>query len=274
MLRIGIFSNLSRISIRMLRHYDEIGLLVPESIDESTGYRYYSEAQLLLAARIQAFKNMGFGLNSIREIIRNCPDSRTMRQYLLNQQSQLAAQAAHIGDQLQRIEDAILQIGKEESLMKYSITLKEMPERQVASLRAIIPAYDQEGLLWEKMMRELAMQQVPLPADEPCLSMAIFHDSDYKEQNPDVEIQLPVQGSFRSTGDVVFKREPSMLAATVIYQGSYAQLSEVNRAIAEWVRDTGYQFDGPMFNIYHVSPSQTSNPDEWVTEVCYPVIRA
>lgn len=42
MLKIGDFSKLSRISIRMLRHYNEIGLLIPESIDDFTGYRYYS----------------------------------------------------------------------------------------------------------------------------------------------------------------------------------------------------------------------------------------
>lgn len=45
MLKIGDFSKLSRISIRMLRHYDEIGLLVPASTDSFTGYRYYGEAQ-------------------------------------------------------------------------------------------------------------------------------------------------------------------------------------------------------------------------------------
>mgnify|MGYP000023241084 CR=1 FL=1 len=45
MLKIGEFSKLTRISIRMLRHYDEIGLLVPENVDEFTGYRYYSEEQ-------------------------------------------------------------------------------------------------------------------------------------------------------------------------------------------------------------------------------------
>ena len=43
MLKIGEFSKLSRISIRMLRYYDEMGLLVPETIDPFTGYRYYSE---------------------------------------------------------------------------------------------------------------------------------------------------------------------------------------------------------------------------------------
>ena len=43
MLKIGEFSKLSRVSIRMLRHYDELGLLAPQSIDPFTGYRYYGE---------------------------------------------------------------------------------------------------------------------------------------------------------------------------------------------------------------------------------------
>lgn len=60
--KIGDFSKLSRISIRMLRHYNEIGLLIPESIDDFTGYRYYSEAQLPVANRITALKDMGFSL--------------------------------------------------------------------------------------------------------------------------------------------------------------------------------------------------------------------
>ena len=42
-------------------------------------------------------------------------------------------------------------------------------------------------------------------------------------------------------------------------------------AVAQWVKDSGYEFDGPAFNIYHVSPHETSDPNEFVTEVCYPV---
>lgn len=68
MLKIGEFSKLSRVSIRMLRHYDELELLVPETIDPFTGYRYYSEKQLPVAGRITALKDMGFGLSAVREI--------------------------------------------------------------------------------------------------------------------------------------------------------------------------------------------------------------
>ncbi len=59
MLKIGDFSALSKISIFMLRHYNEIGLLIPVYVDEFTGYRYYSEEQLPIANRIQALKKYG-----------------------------------------------------------------------------------------------------------------------------------------------------------------------------------------------------------------------
>ena len=60
MLKIGDFSRLARISVRMLRHYDEIGLLAPSETDCFTGYRYYDESQLAIAYRITALRDMGF----------------------------------------------------------------------------------------------------------------------------------------------------------------------------------------------------------------------
>ena len=69
MLKIGEFSKLSRVSVRMLRHYDQKGLLTPSEIDPMTGYRYYSENQLSQVCRITALKDLGFSLAAIREIL-------------------------------------------------------------------------------------------------------------------------------------------------------------------------------------------------------------
>lgn len=73
MLKIGDFSKLSRVSIRMLRHYDDIGLLKPAEIDEFTGYRYYQEEQLFIMGRITALKDMGFALADIVKILVSDP---------------------------------------------------------------------------------------------------------------------------------------------------------------------------------------------------------
>ena len=58
----------------MLRHYDEIDLLKPTTVDEWTGYRYYDEAQLLTANKIQLLKNLGFGLSAIKEVLAHFDD--------------------------------------------------------------------------------------------------------------------------------------------------------------------------------------------------------
>ena len=82
MLKIGEFSVLSQISIHMLRQYDEIGLLIPEHVDDFTGYRYYSECQLPIANKIQALKSMGLGLALIKEILAKYTSNDQLKDYL------------------------------------------------------------------------------------------------------------------------------------------------------------------------------------------------
>lgn len=269
MLKIGDFSKLSRISIRMLRHYDEIGLLIPETTDNLTGYRYYSEAHLPFANRITALKDMGFSLATIAEILKNYADKLTLKQYLLLKQSEVREQAEKISTQLLLLETTINRLGKDESVMNYNVTLKELPERTVASVRKVIPYYNDEGILWNILMRETA--SINMQDGDPCYTLAIFHDGEFKERDVDVEVQKSVKGNYKNTENVVFKTVDPIQIASATYKGSYHQVSEVNEAVANWIKDNGYEFDGLSFCIYHVSPYETQNSEEWVTEVCYPV---
>lgn len=269
MLKIGDFSKLSRISIRMLRHYAEIGLLVPAYIDDFSGYRYYSEAQLLVSHRIIALKDMGFSLASIQEILKSYDNPQALAQFLLLKQAEIKEQAEEASRRLRLLETTIERLRKDDTAMSCNVVLKTLPERYVASVRRIIPSYEQEGMLWGILMQETA--QMKMQDDDPCYTTAIFHDGEYKETNVDVEVQKAVKGSYSNTDNVVFKTEPAVLIASATYNGSYEKINEVNEAVANWVNDNGYEFNGLMFNIYHVSPHETQNPDEYVTEVCYPV---
>ena len=65
MFKIGEFSNLSGLSINTLHHYNEIGILKPEQVDEFTGYRYYNALQLVTVNKIMALKDAGFSLSEI-----------------------------------------------------------------------------------------------------------------------------------------------------------------------------------------------------------------
>src|SRR5262245_5332211 len=69
MFKIGEFSRLSRVSVRMLRHYDQLGLLTPSQTDRFTNYRYYSAEQLPRLNRILALRDLGFSLEQIAEML-------------------------------------------------------------------------------------------------------------------------------------------------------------------------------------------------------------
>src|SRR5215207_3930446 len=67
--KIGDFSRITRVSTKMLRHYDEIGLFKPALVDRFTGYRYYSYDQLPRLNRILVLKGLGFSLDDIRQML-------------------------------------------------------------------------------------------------------------------------------------------------------------------------------------------------------------
>lgn len=268
MLKIGDFSRLSRVSVRMLRYYDEAGLIKPERIDEFTGYRYYSESQLPTMWKINTLKDMGFGVAAIGEIMKCGDDPQAMEELLILQRAELQEEAQTIESRLKLLDTALEGLRKG-SKMKYDCIIKEIPERYVASVRQIIPKYEAEGMLWHILFSETASQNMT-PAGA---ASAILHDREFKENDVDVEVQIAVKGTYQDTEHVKFRTEPAMQVASVTFKGSYDQFAEVYAELAGWVSRNGYEFCGPMIDIYHVSPHETQNPLEFVTEVCCPVIK-
>ena len=272
MIKIGEFSKLSRVSIRMLRHYDEIGLLHPQWIDPESGYRYYGADQLTVVGRITALKDMGFGLNSICEMIADSSDKKLAEAHLRLKRAELLELSEQTAHRLRLLDTALERLRKDGETMKYDVTLKTFPERYAATVRMNIPVYEMEGTVWSVLCSETAsMNLIP---DDPCYCSVVFHDKEFKESDVDVEAQKTVKGQYPDTEHVRFKMLPEVTAACATCKGSYDQMGEVMAAVAGWVTDNGYEFDGPAFNIYHVSPHETSDPNEFVTEVCYPVRKA
>lgn len=271
MLKIGYFSKLSRISVRMLRHYDDIGLLKPKVVDKWTGYRYYDEAQLIAAGKIQMLKDLGFGLSMIKELLADSEDSDKIGNLLKAKQKDLITEESELREQIKLIDNAIKNLKKEGDFMNYIVNLKTIPELYVASVRKIIPEYTAEGTLWSILTKELRNQKCK--EDSPCYAISVYHDKEYVENNADVEVRFAVTGSYKDTEEVKFKTVPSVRVASCLFKGAYIQISAVNEAIARWANENGYEFNGAAFWIYHKGPYETQNPEEFITEVCFPVTK-
>ncbi len=268
MLKIGDFSKLSRVSIRMLRHYDDIGLLKPAMIDDLTGYRYYSEDQLFQIGRITSLKDMGFSLADIVKMMDICDDPDRMDIFLAGKQEELANLSAQTEYRLMLLESARRRLRKEH-IMNFDVTIKTIPERYAATVQMVVPSYADEGILWNTMMSETAASPF-VPAD-PCLAVAEFLDPEYREQNVEILTWMTVKGTYKDTEHVKFRTLPEVRVASCIVKGSYDQMGDACATVVSWINSNGYTINGSMFNIYHVSPAQTQNPDEYVTEVCFPI---
>jgi len=268
MLKIGEFSKLSRVSVRMLRHYDEIGLLKPAEIDSFTDYRYYREDQLPTVGRITALKDMGFSLADIIRILAVYDDREQLEQFFAIRQKELETLFQDTANKLALLDAARKRLRKEED-MNYNITIKTIPERYAATVHMTIPRYEDEGIVWGILTEETC--RMKLAEADPCLCAVTFLDGEYKEENVEVLAWKTVKGYYPDTEHVKFRTLPEITVASCTYKGSYTLITEVYAAVVSWLEANGYEYGGPMFNIYHVSPHETQNPEEFVTEVCYPV---
>jgi len=113
MFSIGDFAGLGRVSVRMLRHYDAIGLLRPARIDPFSGYRYYTAAQLHVLNRLIALKDLGFTLQQVQTMIDEKVDVGELRGMLRLRRAQLAAQVATDTDRLARVDARLRMIETE-----------------------------------------------------------------------------------------------------------------------------------------------------------------
>ena len=267
MFKIGEFSRLANISVRMLRHYDKLELLTPEVVDQSTGYRYYPARQLVQANRIQQLKALGFSLNTIKSILEAQTDEE-MQKYFDDRRSELERELIDLNFQSTMLERA-RQIIRKDVHMNYSVVLKEIPSRYVMAYRDRIPSFSYEMQLWLRLNQEKQAQSVAIA--NPAYGITIFHDEELRESDHDVEVQVSVEGEYADHDGVRFYTMPAVQVASVTFSGPFDQTPYVMEALATWIEANNYQITGPMFNISHVSPAQDPDPSNWVTESCYQV---
>lgn len=125
MFKIGEFSKLTQVSTRMLRYYDEMGLLKPAKVDSLTGYRMYSAEQISTLNRIIYLRDSGFNVAEIALAL-NCSNNAIIEQ--------LDKKSVEIMDNIQKEQEKLkkIEIAKKEVLhgkseLYFNITIKEIP---------------------------------------------------------------------------------------------------------------------------------------------------
>jgi effector-binding domain-containing protein len=269
--KIGDFSKLSRISVKALRYYDEIGLLKPVKVDCFTGYRYYSADQLPQLNYITAFKNMGLSLDQIATLIKNDLTPPQMRDIFTLKKAKLQQRVNEERNRLELVEKLLQQIEKEGTMPDYQVVIKKVEPQTIASIRAVLPTYGDLGQLYGEIFGYLGSQGITRPAGP---TLFICHDTEYKEKDVDIEAGVPIATAIPDSGRVKIYELPGLeQAACTIYQGPYEGIGEAYNAIMAWTESNGYQITGPDRELYLTSPADTNDPNQYVTEIQFPVTK-
>lgn len=267
LLRIGLFSTLSRISVRMLRHYQEHGVLEPAYIDPFSGHRCYRPEQLHRARLVLQLRDAGFSVEAIAAVLASVTDPAKVEAAVENQRRELSRRRDELHGRLAALDRVSTTLKGHPAMTEVAVVT--LPEMTVASLRHTIPGYGAEGVLWQELMPLLEQSRVSFPADG--ISGASFHDPDYRESDVDVEVWMQVTETFRPVAPLSCRTEPERRVVTATLRGDYSQMPEVTGAIGAYLAEHQLR-TGPMFNIYRVSPAQNPDPSSWVTDVCFPIL--
>jgi effector-binding domain-containing protein len=272
MFKIGEFSKLSRVSVKALRHYDDLGLLRPAHVDRFTSYRYYSAAQLAQLNRILALRDLGLSLEQVRQVLRDGLPAEHLRGMLRLKQAELAQHLAQEQERLQRVAARLQQIEQEGTMPSHEVVIKEVPALRVAALRGVVETYSAQGSLWNQL--EAHLQQGGIKPIGPCFT--IDHNEEYRPQDVDLEVCEPVDAPLDDTGSVRIYNLPAVSQmASTIHHGSYEGLSAAYQAFMTWIQANGYRIAGPNREIYLRNLADHGvTPDDLVTEMQFPVEKA
>jgi DNA-binding transcriptional MerR regulator len=269
MYTIGDLARLGRVSVRMLRHYDAIGLLPPAAVDDATGYRYYVAGQLARLNRIVALKDLGFSLEQVRSVLDEKIGTEEMRGMLRLRRAELAGQIAADTERLAQVEVRLRIIEEEGIMPPDDIHVKSIPALRVAELSAGAASFEPEaitpviGPLYDRLLQALGRAGVA-PAGpgvayyEPTADGAVV-----------VHAAVPVNvGDATGLGLTVVDLPPIERAATVIHRGSMDEVMPTLQTLARWIDDHGYRSAGPNRELYLDADGDRAT---WVTELQEPI---
>lgn len=227
---IGRFSSLSRISVRMLRHYDTHGVLVPADVDATSGYRRYAAAQLADAAAIRRLRDVGFGVSAIGALLA-VRGTTAFDEALHAQRLDLAAAAEDAATRL-RLIDTLLK----EPHMTDTVTEETVPAGTVAYLRDTIENYAAEGGLWERLFPELQAQGIT-PVGE---GGTIEHDDEFREGEVDESVFVTVPDGTRVAAPLGVLVTAPRRAVVATVTGPYAEaIPRAHELVAAYVTEHG-----------------------------------
>lgn len=274
MFRIGEFSQIARVSGRLLRYYDSIGLLPPQRIDPATGYRWYSAAQLPRLNRILALKDLGLSLDQIGRMLDDGISIEEIRGMLMLKKAELERTLQEEAARLRNIETRLAQIEMQGTLADYDVVVKAVPARPFLSIRALLPTLADAMALVGEVVRA-TNARVPERLRE---NLTVVAHADFDEEDLDLEVGVALAGLPNrrvALGDgralALGELPAAEQMATIVRSGPIRESHQSFGALGVWMEANRFDIAGPCREVFLEPPG---DPERAVIEIQFPVTKA
>jgi len=273
MLGIGDFAQLGQVSPRMLRHYDDLGLLRPERVDGVTGYRSYSTAQLARLHKLLALRDLGFTLEQIGELLRDEPPVEELRGMLKLRHAEIEQRLDEETSRLGRVDAHLRALEEPEIQVGRRVVVKTSEALRVAE--AVGTAAD----LGPSNITPVMLRLIPRVLDRLAevnvkAGMLVVHIPRRADHADDVD----VHGEFEIGAQVAADTEvvrivdlPQVQVASLVHEGPIENVQPVYAAFLRWIEAAGYRLAAGSRELYH--DYNPSDPVAGITELQIPITR-
>jgi effector-binding domain-containing protein len=262
---IGRFSKMTRLSVKALRLYDEIGLVPPAYVDPSSGYRYYDLGQANRAEAVRILRMVEMPLDEILAILET-DDSELVEKQLLAHRERLAERLEAQERTLAYLESLIQ---RKEGIMPYDVQVVEATPQLVAATKlntSLSRIGSDIGAGFGALMMALGRRGTT-PAGAPLI---VYHDVIDEETDGAIEICVPVNQAFPGDGDVYGRELEGGSMATTVHHGPYEQIGSAYHTLTGWISEHGHDVAGPPRETYLNDPRMVA-PEELLTQVEFPI---
>jgi effector-binding domain-containing protein len=266
LLPIGRFARVTRLSVKQLRHYDDIGLLHPAAVDPVSGYRSYRLAQASEALLIRQLRVLDMPLAEIRRLL--ATSDPVVRKDVL------AVHRARVEDELDRRRQTLALLDRlldrEGKLMTYEIQVRERDEQPFVAVRtrtSIAALPEVCGRHFPALYGHVA-QAGSAPAGAAFIR---YPGEDFDPDDVDVELGVPVAGPIPGGGGITAGTLPAGREAATVHAGAYEAISLAYQALEAWIAEHGHETAGPPRETYLVGPPEATDPEQFRTELAWPL---
>src|SRR5581483_9185448 len=265
LLPIGRFAQITRLTPKALRLYDEMCLLPPAVVDADSSYRYYSLDQIGVASQIRLLRSLDMPLEEIAQVLQT-QDPLAVQALIADHRRHVAARIAR-DQQILATLDALVCRAEP---VQYSVAVKRVPAQPILSIQAGTALSELDGTMPQAMQEIHAyLRRCGLRTAGPDFCAYPYpeagHDDFIAEACVPTGEPVPGQGRIRS-GEL-----PAGPVAFVVHPGPYQSLPLAFQAVLEWIQDHGHDVCGPLREIYLVDAADTGSPLDFRTEVAWPI---